>query len=290
MKTTIKILIPISILLGILVLVGITQSSIDDFKSSYALKPFDFRNSVSQFATDSIRNQPIAKARVNYDALYNSIAVESKITKIHHNGNTSPLLEPNTAQQCFKDAFNAYWSVFSVWGDKVFNGTAWDSDDLSFAKSESQQLKNKKGSENGIVKLNNYVQYVDGYKEATDAIRWASSCNNERTYNTIINRANKYSKPPYSNCSHLREIKNAPSTARNVWAKNIEEYINDVCSRQYDNYPDYKRNVNDPRDKITAFCDATGNSTWGNSLMKKIDDYEKLLKGKTQKETDFPNY
>lgn len=283
MKTTIKIIIPVLVIVGIIVLVGITQSSIDNFRSNYALKPFDFKSHVSQFATDSINNQQIAKARINYDALYNSIVIESNTIKKHHDGNASLLIEYDTALLCFKDAFNAYWSVFSAWADDVFNGTAWNSDELNFIKSESQRLKNKKGSEKSTSELNNYIEYVDGYNEACDAIRWASSCNNAKTYTTILQRAKKYSVLPYSNSTRLRDIKDAPITARNVWAKKIEEYINVVCSRRYDSYYDYQRYVGDPRDKIRAFRNATDNSSWGASLMERIDRYEQTLKQETAK-------
>lgn len=272
MKTTIKILIPLLIAVGFVVLVYTQQRSIDEFASDYTVEPFDFRSAVSAISTDSICNRPLKPARNHYNALYNSIDVESQIIVYHHDGNSSVLLAPDAAQACFEDASHAYGSVFCTFANSLFNSSEWNVNDLDFVKRESLRLKSKKGCDAFAQKLDNYVQYVEGYDDALCAIQSASYCNSASTYKSIVAKKKKYSVSPYTNCSQLKGLNNAPATASKVWAGSIRTYVNNICNKHYKNYEKFEPDYNKAWNKITSYRAATNSPAWGAKLTEKLDD------------------
>lgn len=278
MKLILKILIPVLVICGILVLVSVMRKTNEEFVAKYSITPDDFKASANWIAEDSIRNMSIDVAMSNYNALYNRILVESEITSFHVDGDTSKLLDAQVSSDCYEDAFNAYWSVFGAMANEVFSGSEWDENDLAFIKNESLGLKAKKGSDKKVDSLEKYIQYVEGYHTALQAFSNAQNCKTAIMYEDVVNKVKKYNVKPYTNCSKLKNnIAKAIQDARKSWGNNIKNYVKSVCSKKYSSYRDFKPYQDAAYRNIKIYKEKTGQKNWGQDLAHKLDSCQTVL-------------
>lgn len=260
MKTIIKILVPLLVLAGIGVIIFTTQKSIDEMHSK-VIERHDFKAYVMQYASDSIQNQNIGEAWNNYLKLYDMIKTEASVIVTDSQSATSPLLAASDVDECFEEAFGAYFPVFRDFADNFFRGSNWSSSDRNRIKNEAKDLKGRSGSSIRSDSLTRYIQYVDGYDACKRFISNAKYCSNLNTYKNICNHYTDYLRYPYHNCTELNDIRNARQTAETSWKTSIEKEVNRIIG---ENYCDYTYRFNTDRENIEKRIDVFYNNTNGN--------------------------
>lgn len=266
MKTVIKVLIPLLVLAGLGVIIFTTQKSIDEMHSG-SIDKHDFKAYVSQYAVDSIQNQSVDDARIQYAKLYDIITTESSITVTDSNG-TALLLDASDADECYQDAFDAYYPFFRNQADRLFNSSTWNPTELKNIKSEAEDLVNRKGVDQRSDSLNLYIHYVSGYYNCKSLIQSAKSCSSRSTYLFVKKHFSDYLCYPYNKCTDLRDVSFARQTAENAWKSSIEKEVGRIRDKYYgDNTSEFDSDRKKAEDRIDECYNEIRDYSWKTSQM-----------------------
>lgn len=235
MKTAIKIIVPLLVLVGIMAIIISTQQSINELHSK-AINPYDFKAYAAHFSADSIGRQSTDRAREQYDRLYDIITTEASVTITDSSG-SHVMLSNADAEDCYKNAFNAYFNIFRDYSDDVFRSSSWPDSKLNKIRNEAIRLSNKsrKGSRDGVDSLNRYVAYVNEYYRAKGIIYAAKSCRGLNVYNKVYSYCQNfhYRRYPYCNNADLRPIASAVQTAQEKWQTSLKLRVEAFEKKDY---------------------------------------------------------
>lgn len=280
-KNIIKIGVPIIVLFAIIIIIANTQKPINKLSSELSIEPFDFNAYVDHYISDSIDGQVCSAAKNGYDKLYQIISTESSITSSTPESK-GPLLSPQDAEECFENAFKAYFSIFGSDANQLFSKSSWGESELSRILNESQRLLKLNGSESARDSLNHYINYVNGYYSTKDLIKQSWHCSSADDYERYLNSARTYNTFPFNNNSNLKDITSkVANNAQEGWRNSITNDVERVCEQSCDYYSTY----NDFRsmayqkayEKISEYNDKF-NTTWGANLKSNLSSKDSQVK------------
>lgn len=280
-KNIIKIGIPIIGLAAIIIFVAATQKPINKLSSELRIEPFDFKSYVGQYIADSIEGQTIDASKIGYDKLYQIISTEASITSSTAGGQY-PLLSSQDAEECFENAFKAYYSMFGADANRLFSNSSWGEGELTRIKAESQRLLSLRGCDSAKDSLNHYINYVNGYYSAIKLLNQSRYCNSASGYEQYVSSARPYNTFPYSNNSRLRNIaSNVSSNARDGWRNSITQYVENICINSNDKYGSYNDfysgDFQKAYEKISEY-NSKFNTNWGADLKSKLNNKDTQVK------------
>lgn len=281
-KNIVRIGVPLMVLCGILAVIVITQKPIEKISSELKIRPFDFYSYVNQYIEDSISGKSKAQALRGYERIYDIISTEASIVATQDT-RIEPLLNSGETDDCFEQAFKAYFPIFEHDADHLFAGSVWN--DLGRFEKEASDLAQRRGiSAAESEKLKKYLGYVYGYAEARRLIAASGSCKDASSYDYYCNRADKYKGEPYVNNSILKNIaSDVRKRAKYGWQTAITNYVNDVCAKScsnYNSYEDFHDNYYKPAFNQINEYEKKFNTSWGVELTKKLEE----------KDTSVDNY
>lgn len=280
MKYTIfKVVIPLMVLAGIIAFIISTQKPIEELNSELNIKPFDFKNYVDNYISDSISGKQIREAQARYNQLYAIITTEASITiRTDSTGNGS-LLDPQSAEECYAQAFSSYFDVFRHDADNMFTNSTWDKDRRDFIKTEAKRLLTLQGTAMRKDSLEHYISYVNGYDNAIKLIAKAKCCSGKRGYDDYTNEAAKYKGYPYKNNSKLANIlTDVRQNALDGWKKTLETITDEFCktpNSKFYSYPEFNDSYQSVYNRIEEY---PYNTAWTNDLKKRLNEKEKQVK------------
>lgn len=279
-KKTLKMMVPIIMLVAIVVIVALNQKPITELSSDLHIEPLNFNAYVNQFISDSIKGQTSGTAKANYDILYQIIKTEASIITASSTQSSIPLLSAQDAEELYAKAFSAYFPIWMDATDRLFASPTWSNSTLSNIKSESERLLALEGSSGGRDSLMHYIDYVNGYNAAEKLIRYSKYCNSADSYDSYCSRAKDYQGYPYKNNSDLNNIKSTvEENARNSWRSSIENKVESVC--KIDNPNKFYSLYNESFDEIKDYKTKTG---------IELEKQKTLLKVKNDKMLDSINH
>lgn len=214
---TTKILKIVILSIGVIAvgtIIGLTYKPVYTF-SDQQIKPFNFNQYIKQRIDTALNGKTYKQTKQNYIQIYDIITTEASIIS-----NRGQLLSTEDATTCYKNAFDAYWTIYNDELNSCF-ASDW-SYERQRIRDELSLLKNKKGCTQEP-EIDKYLSYLEGYKLADGIISSASRCQGSETYDNICNKKKEYFDVyPYKNIPNLqKKLKDVQNTAKSSW----REYI-----------------------------------------------------------------
>ena len=275
----IKVVVPLMVLVGIITFIISTQKPIEELSSELNIKPFDFKNYVDNYISDSISGKQIKEAQARYNQLYAIITTEASITIRTDSTGNSSLLDPQSAEEYYAKAFSSYFDIFRHDADKMFTNSTWDKNSRDFIKEEAKRMLTLQGTAVRKDSLEHYISYINGYDNAIKLIANAKYCSGKSGYDHYTMQAAEYKGYPYKNNSQLANIlTDVKQNALDGWKKTLETITDELCKTsnyKFDSYDDFNKLYRAVYDRINEYPNTPA---WTKKLKNQLEEKDIQVK------------